>query len=433
MNLIGKDISLPLPAPLAFLKVLLVVSFILHIIFVNLMLGGVFLGVLYRIFGRWRKDSFYDRFAREIVMTTTVTKSMAVVLGVAPLLSISLAYTKFFYAANGITGPYWISVPLIVITAFLLLYLYKFGWDTLGKRFWVHLSIGITACIILFFIPFIFLTNINLMLYPDTWENTKGFWSATTLPNVLPRYFHFITASLAVTGFFSFFLFKYRGKRSSLYGNPKVSVTPDVGFYLRASKLGILWALVATLAQAIFGLINFWTLPDVAYSWHVTLLVLIALVIAGLVSLFLFQEYHSENTRYGLPIFLLIIGLILIMGTMRHVIRENALKLPGQVLAENTGYYQQQLAQFKEEPQVETKTATGKELFMDYCSACHAFDKKVIGPPLSYAIEKYKDNKEAMEEFMKNPVKVNPEYPEMPKLELPEEDIQKIIEYIYNP
>ena len=74
MTLIGKDILLPLPAPLVFLKALLVVSFLLHIIFVNLMIGGTFFGVLYRILGRCKKDDFYTRFAAEIVMTTTVTK-----------------------------------------------------------------------------------------------------------------------------------------------------------------------------------------------------------------------------------------------------------------------------------------------------------------------------------------------------------------------
>jgi cytochrome c len=133
------------------------------------------------------------------------------------------------------------------------------------------------------------------------------------------------------------------------------------------------------------------------------------------------------------PIFILISGLIVTMGILRHIIRENALELPGQVLAENTRYYEEQLAQFKKEPQAETRPATGKELFADYCSACHAFDKKVIGPPLSYAVEKYKGNKEAMEEFIENPTKVNPEYPEMPKLGIPEDEIRKIIEYIYNP
>ena len=121
MNLIGKDILLSLPAPVSFLKGLLVVSFLLHIVFVNFMLGGTFFGVVYRLIGRLKNDNFYDRFAREIVMTTTVTKSMAVVLGVAPLLSISLAYTKFFYAANGITAPYWLSVIWLVTAAFLLL------------------------------------------------------------------------------------------------------------------------------------------------------------------------------------------------------------------------------------------------------------------------------------------------------------------------
>lgn len=424
MTFIGKDILLPLPASIVFLKGLLVFSFLLHIVFVNFMLGGTFFGILYRILGRIKKDDFYTRFAREIVMTTTVTKSMAVVLGVAPLLSISLAYTKFFYVANGVTAPYWLSVPWLVITAFLLLYLYKFTWDTPDMRFWIHLSAGIATCLIFFFIPFIFLTNINLMLYPDTWDKVRGFWSSVILPNVIPRYLHFMTASFAVAGFFSFFLFRRR-----LRTRP----SSDANFYLRSSKLGILWALAATLTQAIFGLINFWTLPDVAYSWHVTLLVLIALAIAGLVSFFLFQEYNSKNTVYGLPILLLISALIITMGLLRHIIRENALKLPRQVLAENTEYYRMELTRFKEEAQAEAKPVTGKDLFMTNCSPCHAFDKKVIGPPLSYAVEKYKDNKEAMAEFVEDPKKVNPEYPEMPKLGLSEEDIRKIIDYIYNP
>ncbi len=423
MNLIGKDILLPLPAPLIFLKWLLVISFLLHIIFVNLMLGGALFGVIYRVIGRYKRDIFYERFAREIILTTTVTKSIAVVLGVAPLLSISLVYTKFFYGANGITAPYWLSVPLLVMTAFLLLYIYKFTWDTLGKRFFIHLLFGITACTILFFIPFIFLTNINLMLYPDTWNNVRGFWSALVLPNVIPRYLHFITASLAITGFFSYFLFKYRAGRRS---------TSDADFYIRSSKLGILWALVATLAQAIFGLINFITLPDVAFSWHVTILVIVALIVAVLVSFFLFQEYHSENTRFGLPIFFLITVLILIMGTLRHVIRENALEIPKQVLAENTEYYQMQLARFKEEELAEVKPSTGKELFAAYCIVCHAFDKRLIGPPLSYIREKYATDREKMIEFIKEPKKVNPEYPKMPKLGLPKEDISKIVDYIYS-
>jgi hypothetical protein len=40
------------------------------------------------------------------------------------------------------------------------------------------------------------------MLFPEKWGEINGFFEAMTLPNVFPRYFHFITASMAITGLF---------------------------------------------------------------------------------------------------------------------------------------------------------------------------------------------------------------------------------------
>ncbi|UCD63851.1 MAG: cytochrome C, partial [Candidatus Zixiibacteriota bacterium] len=99
---IPRDIELPLPLPGADLKLLLVVLFLVHILFVNLMVGGSVLTALFEIVGLSLER--YDRLAEKIAATITVNKSLAVVLGVGPLLCISLVYTTHFYAANAMTG-----------------------------------------------------------------------------------------------------------------------------------------------------------------------------------------------------------------------------------------------------------------------------------------------------------------------------------------
>jgi hypothetical protein len=44
------------------------------------------------------------------------------------------------------------------------------------------------------FIPLIFLTNVNLMMFPEKWGTVHGFLEALVLPNVFPRYFEFLFA-----------------------------------------------------------------------------------------------------------------------------------------------------------------------------------------------------------------------------------------------
>ena len=197
---VPKDIPLALPMPEWILVFILILSFLIHILFINLMIGGSILTFWYEALGKKHND--FDRLAREIAATITVNKSLAVVFGVAPLLSINVLYTIYFYSANALTGNIWISIVPWVAVAFLLFYLHKYTWDKLADNKAVHLSILGAGVASFLFIPFIFLTNINLMLFPEKWGEINGFFDAMTLPNVFPRYFHFIAASLAITGLF---------------------------------------------------------------------------------------------------------------------------------------------------------------------------------------------------------------------------------------
>lgn len=114
---VPRDIPLPLPAPQAFLEVLLIVAFVAHILFVNLMVGGSLLTFALQLRGLRRPE--FDRAAHVVASTVTVNKSIAVVLGVAPLLLINVLYTMHFYTANALTGIAWILLVPLISMAFL--------------------------------------------------------------------------------------------------------------------------------------------------------------------------------------------------------------------------------------------------------------------------------------------------------------------------
>jgi cytochrome c len=421
MDIIPTSLPLDIPAPMWFLKFALVAFFLLHILFINFMIGGTFWTVFFRMLGR--EDSFWIRVAKEIGDTITVNKSLAVVIGVAPLLAISLVYTSFFYAANNITAPMWLSIIWLVALAFIALYVYKYTWNSPKysmrfKYFW-----GLLAFAIFAFVPFIFLANINLMLYPDQWKNVYNFWQAIWVPNVIPRYLHFMNASFAITGFFAYGYFHVKGKKK-----------PDNElFYTRAKRLGMKWALFATLLQMIFGVLNYVTLPMVADSNLVLILIIIAVVFAGIVMYLLSINLFTEKTIHHHWIFGTILIVVIIMATMRHVVRENALREPKQILANKTALYQSKLASFMKTYSPTGEIAiTGETVFQEVCMSCHAIDKKVVGPSMQYAIEKYKNNQGGMIDFVKNPTRVNKAYPVMPKPPISEAEVEMVVDYLLN-
>jgi cytochrome c551/c552 len=74
--------------------------------------------------------------------------------------------------------------------------------------------------------------------------------------------------------------------------------------------------------------------------------------------------------------------------------------------------------------------ADGKAVFDRICSTCHRLDARLVGPPLSEVVPKYRGRPEDLQAFIRNPVKVNPEYPAMPKLGLSEAEIVAVAEWL---
>jgi len=324
---VPRDIPLPLPLPEWLLILILVISFLLHILFVNLMIGGTLLTFVFEIIGIRNKK--YDRLAREIESTVTVNKSLAVVAGVAPLLAINTVYTVYFYSANALTGYAWISIIPLVITAFLILYYHKYNWEKFENKKVKHLVILGFALLILLFVPLIFLSNINLMLFPERWAEVKGFFSTLLMSNVIPRYLHFLTGTLAVTGLF---IFWYLGRK-------KYPVEKNLpGFSreelrIKAYKL----TFFATLSQIIFGPLLLFTLPWHGVNWNLVYVIIAGVLFAIIAMIILWREIKNKSTGKRFVVIVILISItVLFMGWGRHIYRSNVLTPHQKLMQERT-------------------------------------------------------------------------------------------------
>lgn len=425
-----RDLPLPLPLPEWFLIGVLILSFLLHIIFVDLMVGGVLLTLWAQIKGL--KNPEYDHLAHEMAATVTVNKSVAVVLGVGPLLSINVLYTLYFYSANALTGTMWIMIIPLVTLAFLLTYLHKYTWHKLADNKALHISIIALAAAIFLFIPFIFLANVNLMLFPEKWSSVKGFLSAIMLPNVFPRYIFFIFSTLAVTGLFMAWYF---GKKKYDWdANFKTLKRYDLRRKFYSLTLAALF-----IQLVLAGPILMATLPSKGMSWNVVLIVAMG---AGLVVLPIYWIWKSITgapellDRHFKKIVATLLVTISIMGMGRHAYRAHALAPHQEMTARETRKFEELSKQAFAEANDPVKLAErernlGPNVFKASCSTCHDPTAQLVGPPVTEMISIYGGKPQELKDWIKAPGKKRPEAPQMPAFpQLTEKELEAVVAFI---
>jgi cytochrome c len=319
---IPPDFPLPIPGNLTLLQFLIVLTFVLHIIFVNFTLSFATGAVILEASAMKTHSRRLDDMARICSLHASIHKSIAVVLGVAPLLIISVIYTQYFYTSTLLIGKAWLSLIILLITAFLLLYVYKFSWEKWENKKGLHFLVGFAAMLILLFVPLIFIVNVVSMLYPEKWAGANGFFhSLLHYPQIWQRYAHFILASLATGGFYMYLYFSIKQRKQAL---------SDVEQSLKLG--GVKVAFWITLLQLVFGsllLISFdrnimllFMGDDAVLTTLLFLSVFLTILLCAL--LYVVSKNDRPSMFYAsLLCFVLIVG---IMGWMRHEVRESYLK-----------------------------------------------------------------------------------------------------------
>jgi len=421
------DLPLQLPLPEGLVKHLLVLLFLIHILFVNFMLGGQSLAVILEIIGLRRKK--YDRLAYEISSTVTVSKSLAVVLGVAPLLAINVAYTTYFYSSTVLVGFAWLMIIIMASAAFLLTYLHKYTWESWGSsQRALHLTVGAAAMVLFLAVAMVFITNINLMVLPAYWPRVAGFLSAVLLPSALLRYFHFILATLAISALFAAGWFGRKGY--DLARLPDFTRTEIIALFLRI-------AFIVTLLQFIIGPSLLLSLPVHGHSLAVWLLILTGATIAGVMAWIIYRELGRAPAALGRS-YLVMLALLtftaLFMAYGRHYYRERAVNPHRQAMMAKTEAFMWDAKAAQTRARMgmtrEVYKSSGEKEFKANCAACHAENTTIVGPPLTEVRGLYAGNPQNLIAWARAPQVKRGGAP-MPSFNhLPEKVLQEIAAWI---
>lgn len=358
------EIMLSRPLPDAWFRGLLFASFTLHMVFVLLTVGTAVLSVYYFIDARWAGKPEELCMDKRILKTFMVHKSLAMVLGVAPLLLIQIGVTFPFFTGVNLLAPLWMLLIVFLILAFL-------SFDALGYKKcvhpYLHLVFGIIALLLLLAVPAVFVGILVVAENPEKWLTiiNSGYKLRGSLAlQWLFRYLHILGAAVIFgAAFHYFFSAKDEIEKSSL----------------------LKWIVAGILFQIILGITLYSSLLEKS-DFIINASLFIGAVCAMLLLWIIYLNVVKKSTlniRTVLPLLML---MLIPMLLARQFIQDKKLLPFEKQLQTNAQAYQKQLQAYSHEALNKYKSDinivydNGETIYSKSCAFCHGEKANGIGP-----------------------------------------------------
>lgn len=253
--------SLSLPESDPIIHGLLILAFLVHVLFMNLVVGGTLITVMTDAIGTVTGSAYYRQLAITLAQWLPGFLGVAVVLGVLPLVLVQILYGSVFATAASLLGGVWIAAVAALVLGAGGVYGYKQWCGSLAHRAGLRLTMGALSGIMFLGVTFVFVLVSVLMLHPDQWADIQhaSLWSMPTLPSLIPRFGHLVLAAVAGMGMF---LVCY-GLFLSSDGQAFINDKPKERYATWVTRYGVAWTLAGTLPQIVVGPWLFLSLPEI--------------------------------------------------------------------------------------------------------------------------------------------------------------------------
>ena len=306
----------PLPAPYWLFKLLLTVTFFLHILAMNFMLGGAVLAVVARFTTRGKQ--FRNRIFLDLAKKIPVFLAATITIGIAPLLFVQAIYGQYFYTSTILMAWPWFLLLVILCIAYYGFYFVAYNGQRRPGPAGIVLLVSLVLVLI---VGFLQSTNATLMQTPTHWAakyfaSPTGWSNNLSDPTLIPRYLHFVTSAIAVGGILLVLLALVRWEKDRIYATYLFQYGGKAFMY-------------ATMAQFIIGI---WFLISIPRDLRMLFMgdnplasALFGIGILGTVaSIFLMSDaLRKQNIKvaaYGVTGILAVV--ILTMIIMRDILRD---------------------------------------------------------------------------------------------------------------
>lgn len=439
MDFLDKLVIPLSPEHITVLRYIAMLVLILFVPFISMILGGTAASLFYQRKGIKEGNNTYIRFSKDIIEIVTVNKSIGIMLGILPLFTAILIFVQLFHNENLIVVSYLTGACVLVAVGLILIYTYRYStafndiFDSIKDFKTDDLSLeeelkkfrtgslklsfksGRFGIFFLFLGLWLFISGLTLALFQSDW-NDSSVLSVLFCWNVITRYVLFLLVAGAFTG--AALLFKFFYWEGGIEG-----IDEEYKTFIRKFSLNLISA--ASVIIPVFLFINVGGLPENILSSGVFTYVIIALLLLFLGYHYLYMMYKNNDTKYSVHIFVSILLTIcaLIVSDQTAIGEANAKE--ALLLSQNFEDVMQKLGGAGA-----VAPPNGQDIFNNICSACHAFDHKVVGPPYKETLPKYNGDVDKLVIFILNPTQNNPGYPPMPNPGLRPDQAKAVATYI---
>ncbi|PLW99060.1 MAG: hypothetical protein C0593_04165 [Marinilabiliales bacterium] len=181
-----------IPVGWGWFEVLLILTFVLHLILMNFIVGGSLIAVWETIRGKKTLKA-----GNNIPLLIALTIN----LGVPPLLFVQVLYGHLFYSSSVVMALPWILIIPILIFAYYAAYIFVKQMD---KRPVLSKTALFISTAFMLYIGFMWVNNSTLSITPERWSvyftNMKGSNLNLSEPTLIPRFLHFMVAAVSIAG-----------------------------------------------------------------------------------------------------------------------------------------------------------------------------------------------------------------------------------------
>jgi cytochrome c len=399
------------------------VVFVVFLPYLAFLLGSGWFALVYDLRGRAARNPLHVRFARDLTNTAVFSKRGLAFLVVLPSASLVFLYAQLLQGTPAIAVGLMVFASAALLAGVILLaaFRYTFALDgILGERAAgsqaaeldiaayvrqnerVHLRMGAWGMSALTLGAVLTVGASTIAADPHLWSRIDSFFMLLLSASFWIRLFQFSALTLCATGVgVLFFFLSWQGGVRNAGG--------EYGELIR--KFGFRISLIALLTLPVFVLASVALMPPEALSGTLFALVGLGLAFLFLSAQFLYAFKRDGATRYTAYAFFALALALTLLSTTDQLAIGNATKMQAARLAVS---YERDLDALKAKLGIALKMLSGQEIYDAKCSACHLFDQKKVGPPYNIVVKKYAGRKAQLMQFVLNPVKVDPAYPNMP-------------------
>ncbi len=248
-NLIPALDAAGIPGPPWLFHVLLVFTFFLHMVFMNLTLGGTLIALVSHLRAGGRSDDPNGVLAGRMMAVNAYGISLTITTGVAPLLFVQVLYQQFFYSGTILLGWIWFALVLLLMGGYYAAYLYKFrGAPSRGTGGGLWLAVSAVSFLL---IAMIHVAVHLIHIQPTLWSRfARGPLAVLSDATYWPRLLHFVLAGIGVS---ALVMAWWAGRR--------VAAGEDIEVNTAIARTAWRWALASTALQVVDGFVLLGLLP----------------------------------------------------------------------------------------------------------------------------------------------------------------------------